>query len=247
MMTSLTTYNNKIQAVQKKHIDEYRPSIIPTRVQDMKPTHSISELLKVDEKKVKAHIAIIAARWLDMNEKARGLTRREQYDILINHISINCPNLELQEIEYIFRAGVIGTFGPIYNDISLDTICGKNGWIEMYYQEHRPNRPEQNEKIPEPKPNPNAISEAEFLRRHPEIKRRKMLERFRERISNKLIAVTKYDLKFFLKLVGNTEQDYIKILAHIKKQYDEFPYKETVTLKEFANSKFRTIILKGEL
>lgn len=232
---------------QRQHIDEYRPATIPLRVQEMMPTHSISELLKVDEKKVKAHIAIIAARWLDMNEKARGLTRREQYDILINHISINCPNLELQEIEYIFRAGVIGTFGPIYNDISLDTICGRNGWIEMYYQEHRPNRPEQVERIPEPEINPNAISEQEFLRRHPEIARERKLRDMRQHFKSTKVKPTKEDLKEYLTTIGNTEEDYLKILAYIKKEYDSFEYKESLTLKEYAQTKFRMIILKGEL
>lgn len=50
-----------------------------------------------------------------------------------------------------------------------------------------------------------------------------------------------------MKLVGNSESDYKKVLAKIHQDYTSSFYKEITTLKEFARAKFVGVILRGEV
>lgn len=228
-------------------IHRHKPSLTPIRVTEMtdyKP--SISELAKKNSEMVKGNLLAIIATYLRLNIKAKGLTNEIQLGIVIEHLLHICGNLEMREIEYIFREGIKGAFGEIYNDISLDTICGKNGWIEQYYREHRIMRPEPAKKeiIVE---NPNAITEREFLKRNREYKRAKMIDKVKEFAKTNPSSVKKCHVKFFMKLVGNSESDYKKVLAKIHQDYTSSFYKEITTLKEFARAKFVGVILRGEV
>lgn len=226
---------------------KHKPSLTPIKVTEMVDyMPSISDLAKKNSDLTKGNLLAIIAIYLRLNVKAKGLTNEAQLDILIAHLLGSCGNLELREIEYIFREGIKGTFGEIYNDISLDTICGKNGWIEMYYREHRVMRPEPlaKELVVE---NPNAITEREFLKRHPEYKRSKMITRLKDWVKVNNAAVKKCHVKYYLKLIGNTEDDYKKILSKIHHEYTSSFYKEITTLKEFARAKFVGIILENRV
>ena len=116
----------------------------PATINEMKFTPSIGELKKDFESEVilRDEIMKIAASYLSLNIKSKSINSDAGLIIVVDFILEECSNLELQEINFIFRSGVMGKFGVIYNDISIDTICGKEGWIETYYKYFRKFRPE---------------------------------------------------------------------------------------------------------
>jgi hypothetical protein len=108
----------------------------------VKYTPQIKDLLNVDSKITRAKILEIINRNLSMNLKGRIVDNKYAVNCIVDFIVKRCQNAEIQEIDYIFRCGVMGMYGAIYNDISIDTICGAEGWVESYYINDRPNRPE---------------------------------------------------------------------------------------------------------
>ena len=111
----------------------------PATINEMKFTPSIGELKKDFESEVilRDEIMKIAASYLSLNIKSKSINSDTGLMLVVDFILEECSNLELQEINFIFRSGVMGKFGVIYNDISIDTICGKEGWIETYYKDFR--------------------------------------------------------------------------------------------------------------
>lgn len=116
----------------------------PATINEMKFTPSIGELKKDFESEVilRDEIMKIAASYLSLNIKSKSINSDSGLMLVVDFILEECSNLEIQEINFIFRSGVMGKFGVIYNDISIDTICGKEGWIETYYKDFRKFRPE---------------------------------------------------------------------------------------------------------
>lgn len=120
-------------------IQKYIKPEYPTKLNDMEFSYSIGEMNKDYESEVilSQEIMKIAAKWLSLNIKSKSINTDEGLMVVVDHIMEECSNLELQEINFIFRSGISGKFGIIYNDISIDTICGKEGWIETYYKDFR--------------------------------------------------------------------------------------------------------------
>ena len=226
--------------------EEYKQSILPKRLEDMKPAMSLKQEVERNEYLTKANILNIMVRWLALNVKGRSLTESAQMDLIIDHFITFCSNLELQEVEFIFREGIKGRYGVIFNAIDIDTICGKDGWIEQYYRDHRSMRPEPAMKEISVE-NPNAITEREFLKRNPEYKRSKMIARLQEWVKSNNASVKKCHAKYYLKLIGNTQDDYKKILTKIHHEYTSSYYKKITTLKEYARAKFVGIILENRV
>ena len=113
------------------------------KIQDFKEENSLSELIKHGFiENVTIEIYRIIGDYLSINIKSKSINTSAGISVLFEYITEECGNLELQEINFIFKSGIMGKFGVIYNDISIDTICGKEGWIETYYKDFRKFRPE---------------------------------------------------------------------------------------------------------
>jgi len=224
-------------------IQEYKQSILPKRLEDMKPAMSLKQEVERNEYLTKANILNIMLRWLALNVKGRSLTESEQMDLIIDHFITFCSNLELQEVEFIFREGIKGRYGVIFNAIDIDTICGKDGWIELYYKQDRSKRPEQNEVLQISEPKGEVVTERQFLKNNPEIKRQKKVFELQQKIRDKKISPSKYDLKYIFKLLGYTQQNYFAQLAKIKQDFEQSEYKQHTTLKKYGNERIRNIIL----
>lgn len=123
---------------------KYIQNQYPATINEMKFTPSIGELKKDFESEVilRDEIMKIAASFLSLNIKSKSINSDAGLMMVVDFILEECSNLEIQEINFIFRSGIMGKFGVIYNDISIDTICGKEGWIETYYKDFRKFRPE---------------------------------------------------------------------------------------------------------
>lgn len=149
----------------------YQVGLTPYKIQDLKYDKSISEILMIKENENPVHgtIILILSTYLPMNVKSKAITSKEAINLLIEFIKNECGNLELQEVEFVIKSGIIGKFGTIYNDISIDTICGKDGWFETYYKEYRKLRPEptKNEDV---RMSGKEMTESEFLEKYPEFK-----------------------------------------------------------------------------
>ena len=225
------------------NVHEYKQSILPKRLEDMKPAMSLKQEVEKNEYLTKANILNIMLRWLALNVKGRSLTESEQMDLIIDHFITFCSNLELQEVEFIFREGIKGRYGVIFNAIDIDTICGKDGWIELYYKQDRSKRPEQNEVLQISEPKGEVVTERQFLKNNPEIKRQKKVFELQQKIRDKKISPSKYDLKYIFKLLGYTQQNYFAQLAKIKQDFEQSEYKQHTTLKKYGNERIRNIIL----
>lgn len=124
-------------------LKEYKPSVSELLKIGKIPINENNEQRMVDsEKIVRTKILFIMMEYLNSNIKSRGIVQSLAVNSVLDFIIECCPNLEINEIEYIFKTGVSGRYGNLYNDISIDTIIGKNGWIEQYYLNDRKKRPE---------------------------------------------------------------------------------------------------------
>lgn len=201
----------------------------------------IKKLAQQSEPKTKAYIATIMITYLGLNIKSKAITNKMQQELVVEHILNNCGNLEPQEIEYIFREGIKGQFGPIFNDISIDTICGRDGWIETYYKEYRHRKP-QHEQTSQPKE--NAISQKEFYKRNPDLKRQRKIKDLQERLKGKPTSTTKYDLKYYMKLINMSENDYYLCLHKIRHEHLESKeIQNALSLKEYGKHRFYELIM----
>lgn len=149
----------------------YQVGLTPYKVQDLKYDKSISEILMIKENENPIHgtIILILSTYLSINMKSKAITSKEAINLIIDYIKNECGNLELQEVEFVIKSGVMGKFGIIYNDISIDTICGKDGWFETYYKEYRKLRPEPTKKE-DVRMSGKEMTEPEFLEKYPEYK-----------------------------------------------------------------------------
>lgn len=228
---------------------EYKQSILPKRLEDMKPAMSLKQEVERNEYLTKANILNIMLRWLALNVKGRSLTESEQMDLIIDHFITFCSNLELQEVEFIFREGIKGRYGVIFNAIDIDTICGasgkdnQGGWIEQYYKNDRPKRPERTEVLQISEPKGEVVTERQFLKNNPDIKRQKKVFDLQQKIRDKKLSPCKYELKYIFKLLGYTQQNYFAQLAKIKQDFEQSEYKQHTTLKKYGNERIRNIIL----
>lgn len=205
---------------------------IPSRIEDMKPAKSIKEL--TDIKGVQATIITLAAKYLSLNTKGKAITNETGFLLISEYIMDECSNLELQEIEYIFKRGILGRFGEIYNDISIDTICGKNGWIETYYKTDRRNKPEGVILEGEVHFTGNEMSEEEFLNKYPEYKTKKKLQDLLFKARANKITVS--DLKEFYKIKGFKVTDMQDDIEALTRQYERSQEKEFITWTGYLNN-----------
>lgn len=197
----------------KKYIKEDYPA----KIDEFQHTLTIGEM-EVDALssiQLTAEITRIIKRWVKVNPKCEAVSNEDAIDLIIEHIFDKCKNLEIQEINYIFKEGVKGTFGTLYSQVGIDTITGIDGWIENYYKLYRIKRSEPKRLEIEIKLNGNEMTSEQYFAKYPEEKaKRELLEIFTKA---KQGLVTFEDAKKFYKIKGLTGDDYkddMQIYSH---------------------------------
>jgi hypothetical protein len=221
-------------------------------VKEMLPSMSVSELMQssqdkeMTKKNLTAFITLVAAKYLSLNIKSRAITNEAGYMLISEFILDECKNLELQEIEYIFKKGVMGRFGDIYNDISIDTICGLNGWIENYYKKDRKEKNDSLKIEHEIRFSGNEISEKEFLIKYPIYEKRQKIRDLAEKA--KLRKAKMDDIKEFYKLKELTLDDLKDDLQELSKQYYQMSdnEKQSITYDQYQNMWIQNFIVTNE-
>ena len=104
-------------------------------------------------------------------------------EMLVNDIVQEDSQLTIPDVVLMLKNGVKGKYGKFYGRIGLDTILGKDGWIEQYKEA----RAIELESLIKAKqnayngrkyvPNENDISSDKFHKLHPELKHRKRLKK----------------------------------------------------------------------
>lgn len=160
---------------------------------------------KETERGVRANISMVLGKYLKDNPKGKMISTISQMDLLVDFIVNHCSKLEIQELDFIMKHGVLGRFGILYNEISIDTICGVGGWIETYFNEFRQLRP------PKPEPRPydktgNEKSNKEYLNTLTGDMKR--LYELREKSDSKNNTLTIDDVKDFYRIKGYTLDEF---------------------------------------
>lgn len=223
-----------------------------TAVKEMLPSKSVFELIQISDdkemtkKNLTAFITLVAAKYLSLNIKSRAITNESGYMLIAEFILEECKNLELQEIEYIFKKGVMGRFGEIYNDISIDTICGKNGWIENYYKTDRKEKIDALKIEPEIRFTGNEITESEFLLKYPLYEKRQRIRDIAEKA--KLRKAKMDDIKEFYKLKDLTLDDLKDDLQALSKQYYQMSEEErkAITYENYQSMWIQSFIVSNQ-
>lgn len=238
-------------------LTEYKPSISELlKIGKIPINENNEQRLVASEKIVRTKILFIMMEYLNSNVKSRGVVQSLAVNNILDFIIDCCSNLEINEIEFIFKSGVSGRYGVIYNDISIDTVIGKNGWIEQYYLNDRKKRPEPNNIINanldnkysvlvptgnkdeydrdlymrEWKERENPITVEQFFEMNPEYKMKKELtELFHKAKSNKIVLS---DAKKFYNIKGFNDNDFKDDMEFYSKNYFKLLETKQATLKE---------------
>lgn len=213
----------------------------PSKIEQMQFTPSIGELKKDFESEVilREEIIKIAASYLSLNIKSKSISSGHGLMIVVDFILEECSNLELQEINFIFKSGIMGKFGIIYNDISIDTICGKDGWIETYYKDFRIARKDPERKECDFRLEGNEITLKEFHENNPEFKAMYDLHAIFDRAKN--FKTTIEDAKQFYKIKGLSSNDFKDDMECFAIQFNKAEYH--VNEIQFITECFRQFII----
>ena len=243
MMSTEISIKSETGVINPESYFSYQIGNVP-KLDDMSHEKTLSDILVSESnlKPLKALLLALFAKYLSTNIKSRTISNDFGYKLLLDFFIDECKNLEIQEIEYIFKSGVMGRFGQIYNDISIDTICGKNGWVETYYSEHRKLRKEptiEDKLIFTGK----EMTLEQFYQENPQYKERsELMEMFKKARVNQCNVS---DLKNFYKLkkysVGEMQED----LAAISKEYYNSEIKEHVAESEYIKNWLNKFILSN--
>lgn len=213
-MEVILKQNNKIS------IDQ-----LPSKVEDIKYGVTISELEEVVSK---VNISAIMFKYLANNVKGKGILEPSQIDMVVDFILLECKNLQIEEINLIFKNGVLGRYGVIYNDISIDTICGLNGWIESYYMNDRKKRSE-SPNIKDPVYNGKEMTYEEYLSKYPNVKKQLRIKELKKLLSSKNATIL--NVIEYCELLGHDwEQKKEKLLL----EYDKFEHKEMLNFDQWC-------------
>lgn len=186
-------------------------TIIPisykSKMIEWKDENSIKDLIKFGfVENVTTEIYRIMAEYMALNIKSRSINTATGLDVLFEYITEECGNLELQELNFIFKSGIMGKFGIIYNDISIDTICGKDGWFETYYRDYRKLRPEPKVNNVIPKLTGKEITEQQFYNENPDQKIYSELRTIRNKALTNTLKLD--DVKLFYTSKGLSLDDF---------------------------------------
>jgi hypothetical protein len=223
-------------------VTKYIQKQYPAKIEEMQFTFSIGELKKDFESEVilRDEIMKIAASYLSLNIKSKSINTDAGLILVVDFIIEECSNLELQEINFIFRSGIMGKFGVIYNDISIDTICGKEGWIESYYRDYRKYRSEKKtENIV--RLTGKEMTMEQFHAKNPEFKIKYDLHGIYGRA--KKFETTIEDAKQFYKIKGLSDGDFKDDFQCFAKEYQNQKLIKCEIL--FITESFRKLIIQN--
>ena len=241
MNTEIETFQSGVINPEKYFSYELGKSV---KVQEMKPSQSLSDIMvnETNRKPLKTMLLTIFAKYLAINIKSRAISNDFAYKLLIDYFLDECRNLELQEIEYIFKNGVMGKFGEIYNDISIDTICGKTGWVETYYKEHRSKRiePTFEESL---NFNGKEMTLQEFHELHPVYKEKSIILDIvaKARVGQCTIK----ELKDFYKMKGFSIGEMQDDISAVSAQYYNSQYCNQITESQYINHWINNFIVNN--
>jgi hypothetical protein len=182
----------------------------------MKYELSLSDLSLIDKKRTKLELTKIIAKYLSVSAKVKNISE-VWYELIVDHLLTNCKNLELQEIDFIFKNGIMGRLVNNYQEISIDTICGIGGWIETYYRDIRIKRLEPGT-IAQYEMNGKEMTYAEFLEKNPEYKNKSLsVQSMKTKAIEWTIEVLKDRLgDKFESLYKKAEQEYETTMKNLK-------------------------------
>lgn len=199
------------------------PAAYKNKINDFYPENSINDIIILGHKnELTVEIYKIMSTYLSANIKGKAITNHNSLDMIFEYITEECGNLELQEINFVFKSGVMGKFGIIYNDISIDTICGKDGWFETYYRDFRKFRPDPKQNQIKDKLTGKEITEAQFYNNNPDQKVYGELRTIRNKALNNVLKLD--DVKLFYTSKGltlNDLKDDIEVYSYNYFQMDE--------------------------
>lgn len=223
----------------------YQVGLTPYKIQDFKYDKSISEIIRIKENEnpIRGTIILILSTYLPLNIKSKSITSKESINLIIEHFINECGNLELQEIEFIIKSGIMGKFGTIYNDISIDTICGKDGWIETYYNTERIKRPEPVQMIIEEKPSGMTIEE--FYEKNAEYKERSILIEIQSKLKEHKLSIN--DIKIFYKIKGFDLNDFKDDCEHYCANYYKNIRNLEIDIQNFDETDRRYLELRDNI
>lgn len=204
------------------------------QVKNMQQQPTIKMMLVADKKRTIQTLAKLISHYLEMNVKGRSITKPAAFKLMLDEIVTKYRFLELQEIEYIFRNGILGKYGIIYNDISIDTICGEGGWVQRYLTEERIKKPKPVQDVKKLETG-KVITIDEFYKRHPELAEK----RRQKEIMYKLITG---DVS--LEMLTDYGIDKEKFESEHKEIWER-DYKEHITFEQFLKFGIRNIIEKN--
>ena len=118
-------------------IKNYEVGKVSLDIKEMKSQLKISEIKKENIKDLKNTLILIMAKTLELNPKGRTITNPDSFNLLSEVIINRFGELELQEIEFALKYGIVGAYGTIYNELSIDTVFG---WILTYKEIDKPKR-----------------------------------------------------------------------------------------------------------
>lgn len=193
-----------------------------TRVEEMTQYQpSINELkLKLSYGDLRKGIFIIVSKVLAAYDPDKVKIQEFGYELLIEGIISEHGNLELQEIDYALKKGVLGVYGAIYGDIQINTVMT---WLNEYKERDRAKRPEPTKEV-QPKYTGMEISLTEFYARNPDMRERaELTEILNKALTNK---ITLDDIKNYYSYRGLTLDHLKDDMEAISKMYYQQPETE---------------------
>jgi len=181
-----------------------------------------NEFDKIDNTKVvQTELVLIISKYLAMNIKGRAITNDEGLILLSEVILNDHGNLGLNEIAFALKRGIVGAYGVIYNDISIDTVFN---WITQYKEIDRPKIKEKDytnfsEKYKRLENYEKLITLDEFLEKNPDEKIKRQINEFKDQAKKGHITIERF-------------KDYVKLKELGKDFVKDFMEKET---KEYHN------------
>lgn len=171
-------------------LTNYKTNNLPSDIRQMSTSApSLNQYLRNDKnlkRELLSAIVVISSKYLKMIEN-NIINDEDKLFLLAETILSEFGNLELQEIEYVFKKGITGKFGTIYKTVDIATITGigDNCWFENYYKNHRPKRETKNEV----EISKNAISYEEYIEKNPDQRDLLFLFDIRIRVKNQTITI----------------------------------------------------------
>ena len=169
-MTKIINYESKSIPAKIEQLNTYEPSL-----------NEWIEKNELAKKEILQYVISIAVKYLKLVDN-NILQDADRIKILAETIIAEFGNLEMQEIEFVFKKGATGQLGTIYKTVDIATITGigDNCWFENYYKNYRSKRPDCNPFFKNEKGeyvdnsdvdiSANAITYDEFIKKNPDKK-----------------------------------------------------------------------------